>query len=136
MVKETKKIDIKSALALCNITDEYEDFNKSLKTVMSKGNGVTDIYRLYRISIDEKIRDVKENKDLIKFYLQNEEAINKIKNYCPINDFVFNNYNMDGNLSEKSCITRSLSSCNIFSRNLSRPLPPVNQRAGIIKLIY
>ena len=105
MVKETKRIDIKSALALCNITDEYEEFDKSLKSVMSKGNVVTDIYRLYRISIDEKIRDVKENKDLIKFYLQNEETINKIKNYCPINDFVFNNYNIDGNLSEKSCIT-------------------------------
>ena len=102
--KENKKIDIKSAITLCNITDEYERFSKELRELMSKGNSDINIYRLYRISIGEKIKNVKENKDIIKFYLQNEETIKKIKSNFSVNDFIFNNYSQEGNISDNTCI--------------------------------
>lgn len=102
--KENKTINLDIAIALCNIQDSFEEFSKEIKDIMSKGNSITDVYRLYRLSIGEKIKDVKTNKEIIKFYLQNEETINKIISRCPLNNFIFDNYTQDGNISDLSCI--------------------------------
>lgn len=108
MVKEIKKeneaISLDTAIILCKIQDSFEEFSKGIKKIMANGNSITDIYRLYRLSIGEKIKDVKSNEEIIKFYLQNEEVINKIKKYCPLNDFILNNYTQDGNISGLSCV--------------------------------
>ena len=104
-VKEkNKQMDLRTAIVLCNIVDDFEKFNTELKKIMSGGNSRTNIYRLYRLSIAEKIKDVMANKELIKFYLQNEEIINKIKKHCTLDDFISNNYTQEGNISELSCI--------------------------------
>lgn len=102
--KESRKIDIDAAIALCNILGEFENFNKSAKDLLMRGNNITITYRLNRIATGEKIKSPKGNEDIIKFYLENTDIIEEIQRYLPLDNFLLQNYTQDGNMSENSCI--------------------------------
>ena len=136
--KETKKIDIKAVMALCDIQDDFDSFNQEIKKIMTSSDSTIDIYRLYRISMGEKIKGVKENENLIKFYLQNEEVITKIKKNCSINDFISNNYTQEGNISDTSCIKELHEYLNKHKNNKEQILKLLNKlnNLGFSSIIF
>ena len=73
--KENRTITIDAAIALCNILEDFEKFNKNTKDLLMKGNNITITYRLNRIATGEKIKSPKGSEDIIKFYLQNIDTI-------------------------------------------------------------
>lgn len=101
---QKRKIEVDAAIALCNILDNFEEFNSNIKELMPKENNITITYRLNRISVGEKIKSPKGAEDIIKFYLQNVDIIEEIQKYLPIDDFILKNYTQNGNIAEDSCI--------------------------------
>lgn len=102
--KENKKISIDAAIALLNIQEDFEEFNKNAKVLLMKGDNITITYRLNRIATGEKIKSPKGSEDTIKFYLENIDTIEEIQKYLPIDDFILKNYTQDGSLAEYTCI--------------------------------
>lgn len=87
MTKEIR-IDIKAAIALCQIIDEYETFMKNLKQFTKKnetesyieGDMLGEIFRPNPYFYNRKIK---------KFYKENHIVINKLKKYIDGETFVF-----------------------------------------------
>lgn len=103
--KENRKIDVDAAIALCNILEDFDVFNKNAKDLLMRGNNITITYRLNRIATGEKIKSPKGNEDTIKFYLENTDTIEEIQKYLPIDNFLLQNYTQDGNMNDNSCIS-------------------------------
>ena len=102
--KESRKIEIDAAIALCNVLEGFEEFNRNAKDLLMRGNNITITYRLNRIATGEKIKSPKGSEATIKFYLQNTDTIEEIQKYLPIDNFLLQNYTQDGNMAEESCV--------------------------------
>ena len=102
--KESRKIDVDAAIALCKVLEDFDVFNKNTKDLLMRGNNITITYRLNRIATGEKIKSPKGNEDTIKFYLENTDTIEEIQKYLPIDNFLLQNYTQDGSMAENSCI--------------------------------
>lgn len=124
--KENRKVEVDAAIALCNILEDFEVFNKNAKELLMKGNNITITYRLNRIATGEKLKSPKGSEDIIKFYLQNTDVIEKIQEYLPIDNFILKNYTQDGNIAEDSCINNLYEYINKHKEN----------KVEILELLY
>lgn len=98
MKKENEKIgEIRDILALCEIIDEFEEFNKNIMKLFSKKDRRDISFELWKISqCNHSFK-----KEAKSFYKQNKDVIDKISKYQSINMFIINNYDDYGNLKSE-----------------------------------
>lgn len=87
MTKEIR-IDIKAAIALCQIIDEYETFMKNLKQ-FTKKNETESYIEGDKLCGMFRHRPSFSNRKIKKFYKENQIVINKLKEYIDGDTFVF-----------------------------------------------
>ncbi len=98
---EYKKEKIDNLIALCHIMNEYKEFIKNLKELITVSYNRDIIENLRKISNGEFVLGSKKVK---RFYEDNKSTIDTINKYSSINSFICSNYDSDGDLYEESAI--------------------------------
>lgn len=84
------KINVRNALALVNIIDDYQAFDKALINLLNEEKNRMDvIWNLGALSRGERCVCSKKTK---KFYKENKRIIDEIIKYINLQAFIFNNY--------------------------------------------
>lgn len=84
-------------IALCNIIDDFKNFEEKLRLVISKKNNRDFVYQLYDISKGKFYIGAGK---ATRFYNENKEVIDIINKYSDITRFINNNYDFQGNSSD------------------------------------
>lgn len=90
-MKENYRIKVNSAIALCHVLDEFEQFEENLKLFIPQASHDF-LIKLFNISKGQKYLGSGKTK---KFYNENKEIIDKINEYSNITEFIGGIYTSD-----------------------------------------
>lgn len=93
-MKENYKIEINNLIALYHIMDDFEEFERKLKPLISTKYNRDFVHNLWKISRGKfKLGAFKER----KFYKENKNIIDTISKYSDIFSFINRHYDWQGN---------------------------------------
>jgi len=89
--KDIKTATVDELLALCEILDDFEEFNRKLVNLTSRKytHNISKTYRLWKKSKGKRVLSIKIN----EFYNENKQIIDTINKYSDMATFIYNNYN-------------------------------------------
>ena len=93
------KTNIDSLIALCHILDDYENFNEKLSNLLTMESKKNIAYDLSAISNGKIVFGLVKIKN---FYNENKLVIDTINNFYNISEFIYTNYDSNGQLKEMS----------------------------------
>lgn len=95
--KQTMKVRIDDAIALCHIIDEFETFSENLINFLTvKSDSIAaSVYKLSKIAKGENCLGAQRIK---QFYNDNKYVIDVIRKYSYITEFIFAHYNFGSNI--------------------------------------
>ena len=90
----------KNIIALCYILDEFEEFNKKIKGIISTNNNKKFIFDLYEVSMGNFNCSMKAR----RFYNENKAVIDTINQYSNLFLFIDSSYNREGNSIDENSL--------------------------------
>lgn len=134
-VNQPHEILTKNLIALCYILDDYIEFNKDLRNLISTKYNRDDIWHLYKISNKKNIIGANKVK---KFYQRNKDVVDLINRYSNILEFINNSYNCTGKPIESSSLDFFYQYIMNNKNNLEKMLAVLNRikELGFKKLIF
>lgn len=124
----------KNIIALCYILDEFEEFNKKIKGIISTNNSKKFIFDLYEVSMGNFNCSMKAR----RFYNENKAVIDTINQYSNLFLFIDSSYNREGNSIDENSLEFFYRYITEHRQDLGKILSVLNKinniKVGSIKL--